>query len=134
MISQDIFPVDDSGATPHTDPRTQTIEQITQDGVAYWRVTNYTVQELQGVEPNTDTEWYVDFYTGQVNAITKKVTAIKADATYYDSLTSGQKTEIDAYQTQVSAIPTTEEFPVGVVFPNIPVSVSTYNPGLRMLP
>jgi hypothetical protein len=117
MVNQDIFPVDDSGLTPHTNPRTQTIEKITQDGIHYWKVTNYTVQELQGVEPNTDTEWYVNFYTEQVNTITKNITALKADDTYYATLTTEQKTEIDVYQEQISAILNITGFPNNVVFP-----------------
>jgi hypothetical protein len=117
MVNQDIFPVDDSGLTPHTNPRTQTIERITQDGIQYWKVTNYTVQELQGVEPNTDTEWYVNFYTAQVNNITKNITALKADDTYYTTLTTEQKNEIDVYQTQISAILNITGFPNNVVFP-----------------
>jgi hypothetical protein len=117
MINYDIFPVDNSGLTPHTDPRTQTIEKITQDGIHYWKVTNYTVQELQGVEPNTDTEWYANFYTEQVNTITKNITALKADDTYYATLTTEQKTEIDVYQEQISAILNITGFPNNVVFP-----------------
>ena len=117
MVNQDIFPVDDSGLTPHINPRIQTIERITQDGIHYWKVTNYTVQELQGVAPNTDTEWYANFYTAQVNNITKNITALKADDTYYATLTTEQKTEIDVYQEQISAILNITGFPNNVVFP-----------------
>jgi hypothetical protein len=126
MINYDIFPVDNSGLTPHTDPRSQTIEQIIQDGILCWKVTNYSIQELQGVGQNTDTEWYVNYYTAQVNNITKKVSEIKADSVYYDALTPDQKTEIDVYQDQISAIPTAQGFPVGVVFPQVPSVVSAY--------
>jgi hypothetical protein len=134
MINYDIFPVDNSGLIPHTDTRTQTIEQITQDGVLCWKVTNYSIQELQGVGTNTDTEWYVNYYTILVNNITKKVSEIKADSEYYDALTSDQKIEIDIYQTQISAIPSAQEFPVGVIFPQVPSVVSTYMPIQKIPP
>jgi hypothetical protein len=129
MIDYDIFPVDDSGVTPHIDPRTQTIEQITENGVLCWKVTNYTLQELQGVGQNTDTEWYVTHYTAQINRITNNIIALRADTGYYDKLTADQKIQIDIYQTQISAIPTTAEFPIGVVFPQVPTVVAAYRPG-----
>lgn len=108
MINEDIFPVDNTGLTPHTDSKTQTVEKIEVDGVPHWKVKNYAFGELN----DGSQEWHEVFtqaFNSQANLIANRI----EDA----DLTDEEKAELQAYSQAISAY---TEFPVGFVMPTLP--------------
>ena len=112
-----LIPVDESGLTPHFDPRTQTLTKGSNDGVLCWRISNFRIEDLQGKNGNDDMDWYADFYTAKVNNILSSISDLKANEDVYNSMSADEKAKLSSYEQEVIGILTQEGFPVGVKFP-----------------
>jgi hypothetical protein len=115
MANTDTFPVDDSGLTPHHDPITQKLEQVTVDGSDFWQVTNYSIEEA-----NDGTALYTNLLADIRDRKIRSAQLAKSLA-----LTTEEQQEI---ATHISALQACTQFPIGFAFPNEPVCVTQMQP------
>ena len=120
MAYTDVFPADGTGVIPHIDPITQKLNSITVDGVKYWEITNYSVEEA-----NDGSQIYVDMLTSiRNNKIeeTEKAVTLATD--------SQDQQDLSDY---IIALNACTAFPVGFTFPAEPACMQKYRFEIRRM-
>lgn len=102
---------------PAVDPLTQTLEIVEIDGVRYWRVTSYSIEER-----NDGSEPYVEFFTVKRDGIVGSITRLTQTHPLWEILTELEQQSILDYQTQVSSL---TEFLPGFSFPQFKGEISS---------
>jgi hypothetical protein len=114
---------DNSGEPIHPsyDPLTQTLERVEVDGVEYWRITSYSIEDR-----NDGSEPYKQFFIARRDSTVASIDRIKQLAPLWEELTEEEKQQLISYRDTVAAL---EDFSPGFKFPvftaNIPILKNT---------
>ena len=94
---------------PAVDPLTQTLEIVEIDGVKYWKITSYPIEER-----NDGSAPYVAFFTARRDSIMGGIDRLKQITQLWELLSESERQSLGQYRDQVSAL---TDFSPGFTFP-----------------
>lgn len=107
---------------PAIDFLTQTLELLTLDGVEYWKITSYPIEDRNDGSPP-----YVKFFTSRRDSAVSGIDRLKQIDQIWDMLSESEQQSLEHYRDQVSTL---TDFSPGFVFPkfngkisSVPVSI-----------
>lgn len=106
---------------PSYDPLTQTLDRVEVDGVEYWRIVSYSIEDR-----NDGSEPYRNFFASRRDSTIASIDRIKQLTPLWEKLTDDEKQQLISYRDIVAAL---EDFSPGFNFPvfsgNIPILKNT---------